>query len=353
MGGSTVEIHSKNIPFDSLQNKDIWLLFVFGIASFFVHYLSNKKPNTMPKMHINKSIKIDAPIEKVYKTLNDFNHWTAWSPWLITEPEVKVKVSDDSKYYEWEGKRTGSGHMKIVDEQTPHHIEYDLTFLKPWKSHSKVGFDCVKDGDGTKVYWTMDSSLPFFMFWMKKSMEAFVGADYERGLALLKDYVEEGEVSSKLEFKGYGQYPGCQYIGISRKTNMDKIDTDMKADFEKVGEYAHSNMDNLAGTPFSIYHKWDFAKGDVSYTSGVPVKEMPADLPEGFISGSIPATKIYTVRHIGPYKHLGNAWTTLYMMQRGKEIKPVKGIHPFESYVNSPTEVDENDLITDINFAVK
>ncbi|MEP1096419.1 MAG: GyrI-like domain-containing protein [Cyclobacteriaceae bacterium] len=106
------------------------------------------------------------------------------------------------------------------------------------------------------------------------------------------------------------------------------------------------------GIAFSIYHKWDPAKNRVDYTGGWAVKNIPDNLPEGFVSGSIPASKIYTLSHIGPYGYLGNAWSTLYAMHRAKEFKPKKGIHPFEVYVSDPQEVAEKDLVTDIHFAI-
>ncbi len=93
--------------------------------------------------------------------------------------------------------------------------------------------------------------------------------------------------------------------------------------------------------------------GKATYTSAVPVKSIPENLPDGMVSGTIPATQVYTLKHTGPYHHLGNAWTTLYNMQRGKEFKSNKKIHPFESYVNSPMEVDEKQLVTEIHFPIK
>jgi len=62
----------------------------------------------MPKTHVEKSITIAASAEKVKSIITDFNHWGHWSPWLILEPEAKVKISADGKTQEWEGKRTGS-----------------------------------------------------------------------------------------------------------------------------------------------------------------------------------------------------------------------------------------------------
>lgn len=94
-------------------------------------------------------------------------------------------------------------------------------------------------------------------------------------------------------------------------------------------------------------------KKTATYTSCVAVTEAPSGLSAGLFVGNIPSTKVYTVRHIGPYQHLGNAWSTLMNMKQQKEFKAVKGIHPFEEYINNPNEVEPNDLITDIHFAIK
>lgn len=307
----------------------------------------------MPKMSINRSVMINAPIDKIFSTLNDFNHWQAWSPWLIMDPDTKVTVRDDSKYYEWNGKRTGEGNMTILSEKENESIDYDLMFLKPWKSQAKVSFYFKTVGDAVQVTWTMDSSLPFFLFWMKKQMEAFVGMDYERGLNMLKEYVEKGEIDSKLEFKGTSDFPHTHYVGVKTSCNMDQMGDQMKADFEKLEAYAKENEGETTGQVFSIYHKWDMVKRVAEYSACLGVKSKASNLSGGMFAGEVPATKVNTVRHIGTYDHLGNAWTTLYSMQRGKEFKMAKGIHPFEMYVNDPAEVAPKDLITDINFAVK
>lgn len=307
----------------------------------------------MPKMHIDKSTTINAPVEKIYNKLGDFNHWRIWSPWLIQEPEAKVTVSNDAKSYSWEGDRIGSGNMKITAESTNRSIDYDLNFLKPWKSSAKVRFELVSKNGRTKVTWLMDSSLPIFLFWMKKMMTAFVGMDYERGLAMLKDYIEDGKVHSKLDFKGTSNYPGHTYIGIRTDCTMETLGNQMKEDFDKIWSLMDDHKDLVADNAFSIYHKWDMVHDKISYTSGVPVKSIPSELPAGMISGEIPETKVHTVRHTGPYAHLGNAWSTQYNMRRSKAFKMNKNIDPFETYVNVPGEVPDNELITEVHFAIK
>ncbi|MCA6079100.1 SRPBCC family protein [Fulvivirga sedimenti] len=306
----------------------------------------------MPKMHVERTIRIDAPVEKVYRTVNDFNHWTAWSPWLIMEPEASVTIADDARYYEWEGERVGSGNMRITNEKPYAVVDYDLTFLKPWKSTAKVRFEMHGHGDHSHVTWYMDSSLPFFMFWMKKSMEAFVGMDYERGLNLLKDYVEYDKVGSKLEFKGFNEYSGCTYVGIRTACTRESLSSNMKNDFERLWSLVKNNEGVLAGNAFSIYHKWDMVGNNIDYTAAIPVKDLDAKLPAGTFLGNIPPAKVHTIRHIGSYTHLGNAWTAQYSMKRSKSFKSARKIDPFEVYVNMPGDVPDDQLITDINFPV-
>jgi effector-binding domain-containing protein len=306
----------------------------------------------MPSFHVSKSVAIQASPEKVYAIVSDFHHWPKWSPWLITEPGVNVKVEPGGKAYSWEGKRTGSGEMNVVKENSPHRMEMLIRFLKPWKSTAPVWFDLKQQGQVTEVTWGMTGSLPFFMFFMKKMMAAYIGMDYERGLQLLKDYVETGAVPSVLTFKGIQDYAGTTYLGIKTSCTMEEMDARMKEDFGKLSGWAAANGGLVAGKMFSIYHTWDVVKGLVAYTAGIPVKEVPGTLPTGFFGGVIPSTKVNTIAHTGPYKHLGNAWTTQYMMQRGKEFKHRKGIDPFEVYLNMPGEVPDAQLVTEVHFPV-
>lgn len=306
----------------------------------------------MPKFSVDRSININKSVEEVYKVISDFHTWQPWSPWLIMEPEVKVTVRDDGKYYEWAGDLVGSGNMTVLKEDENKSIDYDLTFLTPWKTQSKVGFILKPDGEGTKVNWTMEGSLPWFMFWMKKMMGNFIGMDYERGLKLLKDFSEDGKVYSKLEFVGETTVEGCKYIGIKRVSSFDDMANNHKADFTQLMEYARQN-NLIAGDGFTIYHKWQIGKGTCEYTACVPVSEIPANLPNGFVSGERQKTKAHTITHIGPYHHIGNAWSAQMQRQRGKRFKPNKGIPPIEVYKNSPQDTDEKELISEIHIPIK
>lgn len=304
-------------------------------------------------MVVSRSIDIEAPASKVYSKLNDFKEWTPWSPWLIMDPEAEVKIAENAKFYEWEGKRVGSGKMKIIEEKENHFVAYDLHFLKPWKSKAKTSFTLDEKEGKTTVTWNMDSSLPFFMFWMKKMMEGFVGLDFDRGLGMLKPYVEQGMIPSKLEFLGRRNFDGFHFIGMKTTCDIDKVGERMSSDFGRLSNYLNDQPALVDGRAFSIYHQWDIVKGTVSYTSGISIKQLNNGLPSDFVNGTIPANITYALRHTGPYQHLGNAWGTLYAMSRNKEFKPNKKIDPFEIYLNNPQNTAPNELITEVCFPVK
>jgi predicted transcriptional regulator YdeE len=307
----------------------------------------------MPVFRVEKSVLISAPVEKVYEVVRDFKQWVPWSPWVIAEPDCPLTYAEDGKSYSWDGKIIGAGEMTLLEEDAPGAMRYRLKFLRPWKSESAVSFTFVAKEEGTEVTWSMDGSLPFFMFWMKSMMTTFVGMDYERGLNMLKDYVETGAVPSALAFPGTTPFGGCRYVGVETECKIAEIGPAMERDFTKMRSWLDESGTVPVGLPFSIYRRWDVVKGKCAYAIGFPVDEAPRDLPGGFVMEEAPACEAYVVRHTGAYRHLGNAWSAGYMHARSKVFAQNKKIFPFEIYENNPEDVAEADLVTVVHFPVR
>lgn len=307
----------------------------------------------MPKLTIDKSILIDAPIDKVFATVRDFKQWPSWSPWIIVEPDCILDYADNGSEYSWNGKVIGSGNMVIESEQANRSISYKLSFLKPWKSTSTVSFLFTEKDGKTEARWTMNGSLPFFIFWMKAMMTTAVGMDYERGLKMLKDYIENGSVPSKLEYEGITSVPEFNYIGIKTDCTMENIAEHMTSDMQKVGSWTTDNEIKPSGKPFALYNKYNLGKGLVTYTIGVPVESTPTNLPSEFVSGTVASGKTYAVKHTGPYRHLGNAWSAGIMSSQAKVFKQNKQLPPFEVYDSDPHETPENEILTTVHFPSK
>ena len=307
----------------------------------------------MPKFNVSCSSVINASIDDVFSVVRNFKSWPRWSPWLIFEPECEVTHPDDGKSYSWDGKIVGSGQMEIIGESSSDSIDYRLTFLKPWKSTSKVRFEFVEKEGLVEVSWKMEGSLPFFMFWMKPMMVKWMEMDFGRGLAMLKDFIETGSVPSQMEFVGLSRLEGCEYVGVRSRCSISDVGPQMESDFGKLYDWTSENAVESSGKPFAIYHKYEMVKGFTEYTIGMPVASMPIALGDGIVSGTRAAAEVYSITHTGPYRHLGNGWSAGMMFARSKVFKQNKTIAPFEIYENSPKDVSENELKTTVCFPVK
>ena len=306
----------------------------------------------MPKFHIDQATVINKPIAEVHKHVSDFHTWSEWSPWLIADQDAKVTVKPNGKYYEWTGPVSGDGNMNMFAE-TDTRIDIDLTFLKPWKSKAKVWFLLKEVEGGTELRWLMDSSLPFFMFFLVSMFKALIAMDFDRGLRMLKEKMETGAIQSKLTFVGESTFKGGDYIGIKTTTSPKEIGPAMEKDYTKLLEYVNGEYKSqIAGNPFSIYHKWDPAKGIVEYTAAVPVTGEVKLLP-GMFRSNYPASKVFTTHHKGFYEHIGNAWSAMYARKQNKIFKPNKKMDPIEEYLNSPKNTPAKDLETNIHFVIK
>ena len=143
---------------------------------------------------VQRSIVIEEPAESIFSMVSDFNTWQSWSPWLSQEPECPVEImgvpGNSGHRQSWSGKKIGSGHIELTRAVSGQSLEYDLFFIKPWKSQSKASFLFSQEDQSTRVIWSMEGTLPIFLFFMKKKMSAMIGKDYERGLVMLKEQLE-------------------------------------------------------------------------------------------------------------------------------------------------------------------
>ncbi|TWT70183.1 SRPBCC family protein [Crateriforma conspicua] len=310
----------------------------------------------MPAFHIQRTHRIAASAEQVFDAIADFRTWTTWSPWLKIDPDPTVTISTDpssvGSTYDWQGDLVGQGGMKHRWLDRPRKIEIDLHFIKPFKSQSEVRFDIRSVGDETEVTWHMIGKLPWFLFWMKSSMEMFVGMDYERGLQMLAEYVKTGTVTSKLDVQGAQSLDRLRVLGIRESCSMDDIGPVMEKVFEKVHQRIAASGVNVPGNMISVYHPTcDLKTRYFDFTCGIETTDTDVTV-DGLDELTVDAGRYLKVRHTGRYQHLGNAWSGAAQYCQYKKLKMAK--EPgLEFYPNSPQDTDPADLITDVYMAIK
>lgn len=303
----------------------------------------------MPKLAFTRSIVVQRPAGDVFARIAHLGQWPAWSPWVILDPKVENTASPDGKHFSWKGPRTGSGEMHITGEVENESVDIDLVFLTPFKSKARIRFDLSSEGDGTKVAWSMDGGLPFFLFFMTKVMTTMLGMDFERGLRMLKDLVERGSVPSVITYPGETTFGPIEYVGITTTCPMDQLGESMMPALDRLRAFQEETGLALTGAPLAIYREWDIGKLRTTFTVAFPVAAAPKSLPSGIEAGHVPELSTYVLEHRGAYHHLGNAWTTGMTMSRAKEFKQGKA-PPFEVYVDSPASTPEAERRVAIHF---
>ena len=308
----------------------------------------------MPKFHVHRSTEIAASPQRVFEAVADFGTWTTWSPWLCAEPDADVRVSDDASsvgsLYSWQGDLVGQGEIEHRRLEPGRLIEDEIRFIKPFRSQSNVSFDFEPAGDGTRITWHMRGSLPWFLFWMKPQMEVFIGMDYERGLKMLKEWLETGEIQSTTNIVGVEQMGPLQVAGIRRQCAIKDIGETMGDALCKAQQAIQKGGLPSDGEVVSVYHKFDIKAQQVDYTSGITVPASTA-APEGLSLWSLPETRALRVTHVGSYENLGNAWSAAQQFTRYKKLKQRHA--PLEIYKNSPEDTPPAELRTEIFLPIK
>jgi hypothetical protein len=146
---------------------------------------------------VERSITVDAPAAEVHRLVDDFHHWTQWSPWEDLDPNLERHYTGADQgvgaHYAWSGNRkAGQGSMEITGS-TPQDIDVAVEFLKPFKSQSLSHFGFAPSGPGTVVTWRMTGEQKGLMSMFGKlvSMEKLIGPDFEKGLTRLKNAAEQ------------------------------------------------------------------------------------------------------------------------------------------------------------------
>ncbi|MFM0073519.1 SRPBCC family protein [Paraburkholderia sediminicola] len=151
------------------------------------------RPDTF---RIERSVRIEAPPERVYGLIDDLHQFNRWNPFLRKDPAAQGTYSGTPSgkgaRYAWQGEKVGVGQMEIVDTSAPANVTMNLDFIKPFEAHNIADFTLKPEAGATQVTWAMHGPAPFLSKLMQVfvSMDRMVGKDFEDGLGNLKTLAE-------------------------------------------------------------------------------------------------------------------------------------------------------------------
>lgn len=180
-----------------LLKKTLVCLVVFFILLICVGFLIPSQ------VEIQRSIVINAMPEQIQPWLDNMKTWEDWSPWgKEADPSIVRDyfgpANKPATTLEWQSDKLGSGTIIITGTNPKTGITYITSFTDTdMNSEGSISYEPLPDG--TRMLWTdkMDIGTNPFKRYLGLLTHIFLGRDFNKGLAKLKQVVENRKVETK------------------------------------------------------------------------------------------------------------------------------------------------------------
>ncbi len=148
------------------------------------------------KVHVERTLAMNAPPEKVFDQINTLKNWEKWSPWHKLDPNMKLEYagppSGMGAKYSWESKQRNVGNGSLTITESVPHTSIQSAMEFQGQGQATGTFKLEKIPEATQVTWSMEMDVgknPIGRFF-GLMMDKMVGPDFERGLNNLKSLCE-------------------------------------------------------------------------------------------------------------------------------------------------------------------
>jgi len=306
-------------------------------------------------INISKSIEIEAPVNKVFKQVNNFRNWGNWAPYQDSSYNARFEGNNTGVGAKmlWSDEKEGESINTIIVSEKNKKIVTELAFNEDKKAMSIFLFK--EQGGITEITWQMnlkDLSYPFgrFVGYMIQK-----GAEYNftLGLTSLKKFVESNK--DVPDYNGYQIHDDIivakSFIGKDAKSTMTDFHKTIGDNFKEIINLMGSNNIAPTGYPVIVWNNYK-PEGISEFTclmeinSKSEVKNINYNMHRSF-----PERRVVWLEYRGSYEKSSIAWETLDSYITNQELQ-MNG-SPYEEYVTDPsTEPDTNKWITNIYFPV-
>lgn len=339
----------------ALKSVLLLLLLIIIAGAIYIATLENS-------YDVKRSKIIKAPVQVVYKNVNDYGNWPAWSPWIEQEPSAALSFGDKTSgvgaTFGWNGEILGKGSIETMETKNNEYIDQKITFIKPWESESEIYWNFKLVDDGTEVTWGMKGKLDFMSrayMAFSGGMEKEIGPDYERGLFKLDSVIQVDMKRYSVTVDGSTTHGGGYYLYTTTSCKIDEFANKMDEMLPKAINYAEKNNIPIAGAPFTLYHKYDEENNAVIFSCAVPVSERVITEPgSGIQTGMLKPFNAIKTTLKGNYINLKEAWESTYKYLTDNNLDQMAGSSAIEVYVSGPSNTpNPSDWITEIYVPVK
>lgn len=152
--------------------------------------------------YVERSAVIDAPKSVVFELVGDHREMNKWSPWVKKDPNMDIsyegpEIGAGSKMT-WQSDEMGQGSSTFVEFEPYSRAVTELDFGD--KGTATAAYEIIEQDTGSKITWSFAAEHPGLVDrYFGLLMETLIGADFEMGLADLKEMAEALPAISKEE----------------------------------------------------------------------------------------------------------------------------------------------------------
>lgn len=329
----------------------ILLFIVLGLGALWVLLGLFARKN----YHIERTAEIDAPRDIVFEQVRLFGNFKNWSPWHVYDPNMKTEIvgtdGEPGASYNWEGNdKAGKGTLALKSV-SPERIDIDIDW--GWGvSPASFRLQETAGGKKTGVAWSMDMhvAFPWNAFAMLTDLNAFVGKDFDNGLANLKKVCEQ---IAHPKYRGYEvvetEIPLKYYLGTREEVSFPDIPSFYAKNLPRAMGFILEQKLTPAGGPSGLFWVYDEKAGKTDMAAVIPVTEpKKIDSLQQFPVGG---GRALVIEYFGPYEKTGEAHFALDDYIAEKKLKYVPPV--IEEYVTDPaSEPDTTKWLTKIIYFV-
>jgi uncharacterized membrane protein len=149
---------------------------------------------------VEKEVVINKPKAEVFSYILQLKNQDNFSVWTKIDPAMKKEYRGTDgtvgfvSAWDSENKNAGKGEQEITKISDGNRIDYELRFIKPFKSTSEAYMVTEKSSDSqTRVKWgfTGKMNYPMNLMLLFMDMNKMIGKDFENGLNNLKTLLEK------------------------------------------------------------------------------------------------------------------------------------------------------------------
>lgn len=309
------------------------------------------------RMSLERSVHIERPAGMVFAVVNDLSRFNEWSPWYPLDPDATYRyegpASGPGATMHWSGdSAVGTGTMRILESEAPSRVLTEVAF-EGFDPPARAELRITPEGsDAATTTWTFDSTLEGATArWFGLIMPRYIGEDFARGLAQLKQRVEAQPAApsdlpdvtqTTLSPQDIIVLPGSAPAG-----DMEAASAVLGELYGQLVAFAAGNDLEIIGAPLTLT---DALTGDVwRFEAALPVRLDRTIAPEGPIGiRQTQGGPALVIEHVGPYDGLAHAraqldaWAVAYGHKRGGPVQDV--------YVSDPADTPADALVTRIIY---